>query len=70
MATSTYNVDKTGFQIAIGRNQWIISQNKTHQAYLASSSNCKMVTYVETIGSNGNLFPLMFIFSGTLHMKH
>ena len=34
-----YNFDKTGFQIGIGKDQWIITQDPSRQAYLASSQN-------------------------------
>jgi len=67
--TDSYNVDETGFQIGIGRDQWIITREPTRPMYLASSSNRELVTVMETVGGDGSVLPPLVIIPGALHME-
>jgi hypothetical protein len=62
-----YNFDETGFRIGIGKDQWVITRDPDHQAYLGSSTNRELVTVCETISADGDALPPMIILSGVLH---
>jgi len=47
-ARDQYNFDETGFQIGIGRNLLIITQDPTRQAYLASFKTRELVSEIVT----------------------
>ena len=44
-----WNMDKSRFQIGLGRNQKIITKNICHQSYIGSASNHELVTVVKAI---------------------
>ena len=67
--TDCYNVDKTGFRICIRCNQWVITQHATRPMYFASSSNCELVTVMETVSGDGRVLPPFIIIPGSLHME-
>ena len=52
-----WNMDKSGFQIGLGRNQKIITKDICHQSYIGSTSNCELVMVVETISGGGKAIP-------------
>ena len=44
-----WNMDKSGFQIGIGRNQKIITKDICRQSYIGSASNRELVVAVHTV---------------------
>ena len=52
-----WNMDKSGFQIGLGRNQKIITKDIRHQSYIGSASNRELVTVVEAISGGGKAIP-------------
>ena len=52
-----WNIDKSGFQIGLGRNQKIITKDICHQFYIGSASNHELVTVVEAISGGGKVIP-------------
>ena len=62
-------MDETGFRIGIGRDQWIITREPTRPAYLASSSERKLVTCVKAISRDGTVIPPMVILRGANHLE-
>ena len=65
-----YNFDETGFQIGIGRDQWIVTRDPTRQAYLGSSTNWELVTIRETISADRHVLPPMIIVSGIMYQEY
>ncbi|KAI9039381.1 DNA-binding domain-containing protein [Aspergillus affinis] len=55
-----WNFDETGFQIGIGKDQWIITRDHT-KTYLGLNSNREYVTVVEAISAAGDLCPPFII---------
>ncbi len=62
-------MDKTGFRIEIGREQWIITRDPNRQAYLGSSSNRELVTAVKCMSADGAVLPPMVILPGKLDQE-
>ena len=50
-----YNFDESGFQIGIGRNQWIVTRTikRHHTLSLSSSTNRDSIAVCETISGDG-----------------
>jgi hypothetical protein len=49
-----WNFDETGFQIGIGKNQWVITRDiKTEKPYIGINSEREYVTVVEAVNSVG-----------------
>ena len=61
-----YNMDETGFRIGIGRDQWVITKDRTRPAYLPSSSNRELVTVIECVSAGGTVIAPMVILPGIL----
>ena len=68
-ACDQYNFDETGFRIGIGRDQWIITRDPSHQAYLGSSTNHELVSICETISGDGVALPPMVIIPCVIHQE-
>ena len=62
-------MNKTGFRIGMGKDQWVITRDHTRLMYLASSNNCKLVTVIECISTSGKTIAPMIIFPGLLHQE-
>ena len=60
-----YNMDETGFQIGVEKNQWIVTIDPSRQSYLASSNNRDYITIIEEIQGLGEVLPLMVILATT-----
>ena len=60
-----YNMDETGFQIGVGKNQWIVTIDPSRQSYLASSNNRDYITIIEEIQGLGEVLPPMVILAAT-----
>jgi len=65
-----YNFDETGFQVGVGRDQWIITLDPNHPLYLGSSTSCELVTCSEVISGDGYVLPPIVILPGTLHLDN
>ncbi|KAI9041891.1 uncharacterized protein KD926_006437 [Aspergillus affinis] len=58
-----WNFGETGFQIGIGKDQWIITRDHP-KTYLGLNSNREYVTVVEAISAAGDLCPPFIIMPG------
>jgi hypothetical protein len=67
--TDTYNFDKTGFRIGVGRTQRIITRDAHRKAYIPNLDNRESLTAIETIIGDGHVLPPMLILSGTQHLE-
>ena len=63
-------MDKSGFQMGMGRNKKIITKTTHQQAYIRSISNQELVTVVEAISGGGKAIPPMVILQGKNHQEH
>ena len=68
-AGDCWNMDKSGFQIGMGRNQKVITKDIYQQSYIGSVSNRKLVTVVEAISGGGKTIPPHIILSGKVHQE-
>ena len=68
-ASDCWNMDESGFQIGMGRNQKIITKEVGQQAYIGSVSNRELVTVVEAISGGGKAIPPMVILQGKIHQE-
>ena len=62
-------MDKSDFQMGIGRNKKIITKTTHQQAYIRSISNQELVTVVEAISGGGKVIPLIVILQGKNHQE-
>lgn len=62
-----YNMDETGFQIGVGKDQMVITKKK-RQSYFGMPINRESATLVEAIRGNGEVIPPFIILSGTVHL--
>jgi hypothetical protein len=59
-----YNFDETGFQIGIGKDQWIVTREFKKACFSPSSTNREYTTVVEAISADGHYIPPFIIFGG------
>ena len=57
------NMDETGFQIGIGKDQWSITKDRDRPLYLPSANNRDLITAVECVSAVGN------VILGVLHQQ-
>ena len=62
-----YNMDETGFQIGVGKDQLVITKRKRAH-YFGLPINRESATAIEAIRGNGEVIPLFIILSGSVHM--
>ncbi|KAJ5543880.1 hypothetical protein N7494_005159 [Penicillium frequentans] len=58
-----YNFDETGFQIGVGRDQWIITREPRRKIVAGVHTNREYVTVVEAISTDGFIIPPLIILS-------
>jgi hypothetical protein len=58
-----YNFDETGFQIGIGRDQWIITREPRRKILSGTTTNRESITVIEAVSTNGFVIPPVIIFS-------
>jgi hypothetical protein len=59
-----WNFDETGFNIGIGRDQWIVTREVKKQAWIGMNTNREYATVVETINATGQVIKPYIILSG------
>lgn len=59
-----YNFDETGFQIGIGKDQWIVTREFKKPSFSPSNTNREYTTVVEAISADGHFIPPFIIFPG------
>jgi hypothetical protein len=64
-----WNFDETGFQIGVGKSQWIVTSSRAKWHYLVSDNNHQYVTVVEAVSAAGIAIELMLILLGKLHLE-
>jgi hypothetical protein len=64
-----WNFDETGFQIGVGRTQWIITASTSKRSYLATDGTRTLVTSVEAVSAGGAVIVEMLILPGKTHME-
>ena len=62
-----YNMDETGFQIGIGKDQLVITKRKS-ASYFSTPMNRESATVIECINAIGEVIPPFIILSGATHM--
>ena len=61
-----YNFDETGFNIGVGRDQWIITRDfNTKKPHIGMNSNREYVTVVEAVNTDGWTCPPLILMSGS-----
>jgi DDE superfamily endonuclease/Tc5 transposase DNA-binding domain len=63
-----WNFDETGFQIGVGKSQWIVTASRVKKQYLPSDNNRDYVTAVEAISAGGAVIEPMLILTGKVHL--
>lgn len=58
-----YNFDETGFQIGVGRDQWIITREPKKRIVSGSITNRESLTVVEAVSATGYTTPPLIILS-------
>jgi hypothetical protein len=58
-----YNFDETGFQIGVGKDQWIITREPKRKIFNGSVTNRESVTVMEAVSATGFVCPPLFILS-------
>lgn len=61
-----YNFDETGFNIGIGRPQWVITRDTKRRAWIPSDSNRLRITVGETVSADGVVLPPFIILPGII----
>jgi DDE superfamily endonuclease/Tc5 transposase-like DNA-binding protein len=59
-----YNFDETGFQIGVGKDQWIVTREPRKKIFNGSNTNRESVTVVECVSTDGFVCPPLIILSG------
>ena len=62
-----YNINKTGFQIGVGKDQLVITKRKRAH-YFGIPTNRESCTVIEAIRGNGTVIPPFLILSGSVYM--
>jgi hypothetical protein len=63
-----WNFDETGFQIGVGKSQWIVTASRVKKQYLPSDNNRDYVTAVEAISAGGAVIKPILILIGKVHL--
>jgi hypothetical protein len=58
-----YNFDETGFNIGIGRDQWIITREFSKPVWSGSNTNREYATVIEAVSATGSVIPPFIIFA-------
>jgi hypothetical protein len=58
-----YNFDETGFNIGIGRDQWIITREFSKPVWTGSNTNREYATVIEAVSATGHVIPPFIIFA-------
>jgi hypothetical protein len=58
-----YNFDETGFNIGIGKDQWIVTREFSKPVWTGSNTNREYATVVEAINAAGDVIPPFIILS-------
>jgi hypothetical protein len=64
-----WNMDETGFQIGVGKDQMVVTKRRRAQ-YFSLPTNRESATAVEAISAAGRVIPVFLILSGTMHMAN
>jgi hypothetical protein len=64
-----WNFDETGFNIGIGRDQWIVTCEFKKPLYRGSNTNREYATLVEAVNATGDVIPPFIILSGKCILK-
>ena len=64
---SIWNMDETGFQIGVGKNQFIVTRRQRAH-YFGIPENRESATAIEAISAGGQYIPAFLILSGQVHM--
>ena len=59
-----YNFDETGFQIGVGKDQWIVTREPKKKLFSGSVTNRESVTVIECVSTDGFVCPPVVILSG------
>lgn len=59
-----YNFDKTGFQIGVRRDQFVITRESKKKLFNSSVTNRESVTILEAVSADGFAYPPLIILSG------
>ena len=59
-----YNFDETGFQIGVGRDQFIITREPKKKLFNGSVTNRESITVLEAVSADGFTCPPLIILSG------
>lgn len=63
-----WNFDETGFQIGVGKDQWIVTRDRDKKRYTGSNTNREHVTVVEAINPAGSFIPPFIVMPGRCHL--
>ena len=63
-----WNMDETGFQIGVGKDQLIVTKRKKAH-YFGIPENQESATAIEAISAGGRFTPAFLILSSQLHMS-
>lgn len=64
-----WNFDETGFQIGVGKSQWIVTSSRTKRHFLISDNNREYVSAVEAVSATGIVLDPMLILPGRVHLE-
>jgi hypothetical protein len=64
-----WNMDETGFQIGVGKDQMVVTKRKRAH-YFSLPTNRESATAVEAISAAGRVIPVFLILSGMMHMAN
>ena len=64
-----WNFDETGFQIGVGKSQWIVTTSISKRQYLPSDNNREYVTSIEAVSAGGIVLEPMLILTGKVHLE-
>lgn len=59
-----WNMDETGFQIGMARNQWILTRNQKREFFVASETDRETCTIIECVSSTGSTISPLLILKG------
>jgi hypothetical protein len=69
VADDIWNMDETGFQIGVGKDQMVVTKRRRAH-YFSLPTNRESATAVEAISAAGRVIPVFLILSGTMHMAN
>ena len=64
-----WNMDETGFQIGVGKDQMVVTKRRRAH-YFSLPTNRESATAVEAISATGRVIPVFLILSGVMHMSN